>query len=226
MGTTEEAQDRPVAQNRERDEDAVAAKQAVRASLVHLRQALPPDERVRADVEIRRALVAFLGELRLPDDAECSVALYRAVRGEVDVWPAADELRRRGWRVYVPRVDGTARTMAFVETAVDTRWVRGAYGIPEPDSPVGTASSPASSGPCSAVTVYVVPGLGFTARGERIGYGGGYYDRWLGGQTGWTYRIGVAYACQVVDVLPVESTDVRMDCLITERGVALCRPSR
>lgn len=65
--------------------------------------------------------------------------------------------------------------------------------------------------------VVVVPGLAFTATGERLGQGGGWYDRFLAAST--ATSIGVCFAEQVVEVLPVESHDVTMDHVVTDRGV-------
>jgi 5-formyltetrahydrofolate cyclo-ligase len=63
-----------------------------------------------------------------------------------------------------------------------------------------------------------VPGLGFTRTGARIGYGAGYYDRWLAAHPR-TTRIGVAFECQLVAVLPQEPHDIRMHHVVTERRV-------
>jgi 5-formyltetrahydrofolate cyclo-ligase len=60
--------------------------------------------------------------------------------------------------------------------------------------------------------------LGFDRTGARIGYGAGYYDRFLEKNPG-LYKIGIAFACQEIERLPVDETDIRMDCIITEEGV-------
>ena len=64
----------------------------------------------------------------------------------------------------------------------------------------------------------VVPGLGFTANGERLGYGKGFYDRWLATHPS-ACRIGFAYAAQVLTALPGEAHDERLDLLVTEDGI-------
>lgn len=64
--------------------------------------------------------------------------------------------------------------------------------------------------------VVVVPGLAFTATGDRLGQGGGWYDRFLAASA--ATSIGVCFAEQVVEALPVESHDVTMDHVVTDRG--------
>lgn len=67
--------------------------------------------------------------------------------------------------------------------------------------------------------VVVVPGLAFTAAGERLGQGGGWYDRYLAQVRDDCTMIGVCFAEQILDTLPVEAHDVTMDHIVTERGI-------
>lgn len=64
----------------------------------------------------------------------------------------------------------------------------------------------------------VVPGTAFTTRGERVGQGGGWYDRFLPGRRPGAMTVGVCFAVQVVDDVPTEGHDVRLDCVVTEDG--------
>jgi 5-formyltetrahydrofolate cyclo-ligase len=67
--------------------------------------------------------------------------------------------------------------------------------------------------------VVIVPGLAFTARGDRLGQGGGWYDRFLSEVRPDCVSIGVCFVEQLADVLPVEPHDVTMDYVVTDRGV-------
>ena len=67
--------------------------------------------------------------------------------------------------------------------------------------------------------VVVVPGLAFTAAGDRLGQGGGWYDRFLSRVRADCITIGVCFAEQILDMLPVEAHDVTMDHVVTDRGV-------
>lgn len=65
----------------------------------------------------------------------------------------------------------------------------------------------------------VVPGLAFTKTGHRLGRGGGFYDRYLASLPASTARIGVCFALQIVDALPMEPHDQRMNAIVTEEGL-------
>lgn len=67
--------------------------------------------------------------------------------------------------------------------------------------------------------VVVVPGLAFTAAGERLGQGGGWYDRFLSRVREDCTTIGVCFTEQITDTLPVETHDVKMDHVVTDRGI-------
>ncbi|KAA0003805.1 MAG: 5-formyltetrahydrofolate cyclo-ligase [Thermoplasmata archaeon] len=69
----------------------------------------------------------------------------------------------------------------------------------------------------SEVDIYLVPGVAFDAHGNRIGYGSGYYDRLLGNASG--VKVGVAYDFQVIERIPSEGHDVKLDKIVTDTGV-------
>lgn len=95
---------------------------------------------------------------------------------------------------------------------------QGRYGIWEPNQAMTQRLAP------EEVAVVLVPGLFFTAKeGARLGRGGGYFDRYLARTTAATLKVGVALDWQVVDSLPLESHDQRMDWLITETQVIRCQ---
>jgi len=66
------------------------------------------------------------------------------------------------------------------------------------------------------IDVCITPGLGFTTRGERLGFGRGYYDRWFSANPS-CYRLALAYECQVLPYLPADATDFRVNCIVTEQ---------
>ena len=88
----------------------------------------------------------------------------------------------------------------------------GYRGIPQPTGPAVLPSG---------VDVILVPGLGFSHDGRRIGQGGGYYDRLLPLVRG--LKIGVAFSCQMADQIPIEPHDHLVDGVITEHGPVWCR---
>ena len=163
-----------------------------------LNRALDSRQRLRASAAI------FSAVERLPEfRAARTVAVFAALPDE----PATDEVLAR-WastrRVVLPRVEGDA--MRFYACRPDAL-VFGAFGILEPQ---GERPCPAGE-----IDLVVCPGVAFTADGGRLGRGRGYYDRYLGDPAFRGFRVGVCYAHQLVDDLPVEPHDVRMDRVIT-----------
>ena len=163
-----------------------------------LNRALDSRQRLRASAAI------FSAVERLPEfRAARTVAVFAALPDE----PATDEVLAR-WastrRVVLPRVEGDA--MRFYACRPDAL-VLGAFGILEPQ---GERPCPAGE-----IDLVVCPGVAFTADGRRLGRGRGYYDRYLGDPAFRGFRVGVCYAHQLVDDLPVEPHDVRMDRVIT-----------
>ncbi len=78
---------------------------------------------------------------------------------------------------------------------------------------------PANSKPCSSpFDVALIPGLGFTLSGHRMGYGRGYYDKWFA-QNKVSHKIALAYEAQLVEDIPIEDTDVSMQKIVTEKRV-------
>ncbi|MEM7466580.1 MAG: 5-formyltetrahydrofolate cyclo-ligase [Pseudomonadota bacterium] len=89
--------------------------------------------------------------------------------------------------------------------------------------PLGIYTSPSTNWLCEAVDIVIVPGLAFTRAGARLGYGGGYYDRWFERNPN-NFRIGFCYEAQIVDHLPIEAHDISMHAIVTESAVYPCSP--
>jgi 5-formyltetrahydrofolate cyclo-ligase len=180
----------------------------VRRTVLAQRDALPAALRASLDARITQQLVD------LPAVAGAgSLLAYLSFGSEFDTRALLSRLMARGARIALPRVNRDTRglDLYFVhDLAADT--VSGTWGIREPDP-----------GRCAAAALHAIdavlaPGVAFTARGERLGYGGGFYDRLLGG---WRPRppvIAACYGVQLVDALPVESGDVPVDTVVTEDG--------
>lgn len=77
---------------------------------------------------------------------------------------------------------------------------------------------PRNGHPAPAPDLVLVPALAYDRAGFRLGRGGGFYDRWLGGHPG-VKTLGLAFACQVVENLPREEHDIRVDAVLTEDGL-------
>ena len=177
-------------------------KAAVRRPARSLRQSLPLAQRRRAAEQAARHLAPILRGRR--------VALYLSLGEEIDTAPLVRRLRELGCALYVPKV-GTRGQLRFTRLAAGTALRRNRYGIREP----AVLCRP------PRLDAIVMPLVAFDGAGHRLGMGGGYYDRLLGRARPYRrpWRVGLAFAAQEVDAIPVESHDVRLHAVATERGV-------
>jgi len=143
-----------------------------------------------------------------------TVLVYASKCPEVDTLPLIEWLLEEEKTVVVPiiqREDCSLRLSYLSDPAV---LVPSTFQVPEP---IGH-EVPADP---SEIQVVIVPMLAFDAAGNRLGYGAGYYDRFLARHPG-LLTIGLAFSCQEVDSLPAEENDIRMDRIVTEQGVICC----
>ncbi|MDP3294184.1 MAG: 5-formyltetrahydrofolate cyclo-ligase [Nevskia sp.] len=184
-----------------------ARKAALRRQLRQARTAIPQAQRHAA---ARRATRVLLREL----PPRSRIAIYLSVRSELSTTPLRAALARAGHRVSVPLTlrDWRLRFVPLERKTVLCK--RGPLQLPEPVSRRHLKTA-------RAFDVILVPLLGFDAGGGRLGNGGGYYDRALAGSRigRKPRRIGYAYALQEVGELPIEAFDVRLDAVVTERGL-------
>jgi 5-formyltetrahydrofolate cyclo-ligase len=182
----------------------------LRRRLRAARAALPARARREAARQVARHL------RRLPAfRAARHVAGYLAVRGELDPAPALALARARGARVYLPVVRGPRLWFARHEPGDDLR--RGHYGIPAP--------ARAARVRAGALQVVLMPVVAVDATGNRVGSGGGYYDRSFARRLAPRHArrpllIGIAYDFQRVDALAPRPHDVAVDIVVTPGGVS------
>ncbi|MEQ1568398.1 MAG: 5-formyltetrahydrofolate cyclo-ligase [Myxococcota bacterium] len=146
--------------------------------------------------------------LTLPDLAlPTAVGCYLSVRKELPTGALVSWLQSMGHTVAVPRVT-SAVDMEF------RRW--------EEPLEAGVLGIQTSNGPRIPVTVVICPGLAFDARGARLGYGAGYYDRWLAAHPS-VVPVGICAEDAVLDEVPCEDHDRRMAYLVTPTRIVACR---
>lgn len=137
------------------------------------------------------------------------VLAYAATDGEVETRPFLEEALRQGKKVYLPRViDPARKEFAAIEIKSPDELAPGSYGILEP--PI----DPERIGRPEDLDLIVVPGIGFDRTGGRLGRGEGYFDRFLA-KAKRAYKMGLAYECQMVDQVPRETNDIRVDEVLT-----------
>lgn len=175
------------------------------------------------DLSVRsRAITSRV--LDLPEMAQATmIMLYMHFRSEVQTDGLLKEWLARGRTVCVPRVlPRESRLEAVRITDPEQDLAPGYCGILEP-SPLLPAAAVL---PPSEIQVVIVPGSVFDPLGGRLGYGGGYYDRFLAGKSPQAIRIALAFALQMVAKVPTEPHDQPVDFVVTEEHLYPCRRNR
>ena len=137
-----------------------------------------------------------------------TIALFSSFGHEISTVPLAKKLESRAVQVVYPKISSATKTLSFFDGKPS---VPGHYGIEEPD-----ARSSAQVD-INDIDAFVVPGLGFSKAGGRLGKGGGYYDTTLSESCD-GLKIGYCFDDQIQDNIPMTSIDVFMDWLVTPKG--------
>ena len=145
------------------------------------------------------------------------VLLYEPIKSEVGTLEILQEAYRLSKDVYYPRVLG--EQMEFYRVDETTEFEISAYGIREPKPESTVVYEPGEKD----MAFVIIPGAVFDMEGNRIGYGGGYYDKYLHGLASVVpeeniCKVAVAYECQIVEIgnIETESHDVQVDYIVTE----------
>jgi len=147
-------------------------------------------------------------------DGQDNVMLYASKGPEVNTRPLMAALLSEGVAVVVPIIEKETRSLRLSSIDDLSVLVRSTFSVPEPignEIPVREED----------IGTVVVPMIAFDRKGHRLGYGAGYYDRFLSGHPGVT-KIGVAFSCQEVPVIPADENDVAMDMIVTEHEIIRC----
>ena len=137
-------------------------------------------------------------------EARC-IALFAAMHDEVPTQIALDRWPKLGRRIVVPRVEGDI--MRFYDYSAD-KMRTGAFGIEEPEGDVECAAED--------IDLIIVPARAFTTSGERLGRGGGFYDKYMSLEGFHAHTTGIAFSCQIFDSLPTDPHDIKVDEVVTE----------
>jgi 5-formyltetrahydrofolate cyclo-ligase len=145
--------------------------------------------------------------------ATAKVVLYAPLGREVETDLIAADVLRSHRRLYYPIADRKHRRIRFGAVSDLGELRAGAFGILEPPA----------TGALEAETIgaalVCVPGIAFTSAAGRLGRGGGYYDRLLAALSVEAVTIGLAYSFQLIDHLPEQAHDRRLDFVVTESAV-------
>lgn len=170
----------------------------LRKMIRELKRAMPEEQIVSASQR--------LGELFLNSDLYRSATTiygYLPYNQEVRTTPMLEQALKDGKRVAVPKVYGDE--MKFIYLSDLSQVEKGFAGIPEPITDGEVAEDPTA--------LVLMPGLAFTKEGHRMGYGGGFYDKFLAKEPNHP-TLALCYAFQMVDEFPVEEYDVPVDVVL------------
>ena len=189
------------------DVSIAEAKAAIRKQMQKRRADLAPLQKTAWDQRIVESVLAHPWYLNAT-----TVMLYMAMPQEVNLDDLVAAALKAGKQVGLPQVDKQAKRMQALRYMANAPLATGVFGIREPerDAPILNAEE---------MDLVVMPGLAFSERGERIGYGGGYYDRFLEQRRERTLLLAVGYDWQVFPRLPATPADRRIDGIVTPTRV-------
>lgn len=182
-------------------------KAKVRKSCLDQRANLGEEERKNKSWLIRQKV------LDLPEYKQAqTVMLFLNFRDEVETTGLAETTLASKKRLILPRCapNGILLPIEVRDLRVDIE--PGIWGIREPKLNLGEVEP-------SEVDLVIVPGAGFDLQGNRLGYGGGYYDRFFMRLKPSVPRIAIGFECQIIEEVPVDKHDAKMNLLITENRV-------
>ena len=188
-----------------------SSKAEIRSSALRRRDALPPSVRQDYGRTILNRILAmdvFRGSQ--------TVMAYSSFGSEIDMLPLLLAVLGSGKTLLLPKVKRAVGGLEVYEVRnIESDLRVGPWGILEPSPEICACRAP------SGQELILVPGVAFDRQGGRIGYGRGYYDKLLASCSAVNHfprTIAAAFEVQVVDAVPMEPHDVRIDMLVTEAG--------
>ena len=190
--------------------DIKTQKTELRTAYLAKRTELTPEEKNARDRKICDAVLAS-ASFRFAE----TVLAYSPLENEVDIRPVLLAALAQGKRLALPRCEA-GHTMHYRFIASLEELAPGSYGILEP-----SADAPCYESGTDASTLCLVPGVVFDRRGYRIGYGGGYYDRFLHGFRG--SLAGIVYRDFIISSVPYGRFDLPVPVMITDAGIVCAK---
>lgn len=188
-------------------------KQIIRKSTLSLREQLPADTRAAHSAAIIERL------LRLPEYRQAEAVLgYMNFGAEFasDLW--VERVLAEGKRLALPKVNHhTDQLDLYWVDDLENQLAAGLWGIREP-----IVERCERLGNLNGVEFALLPGVAFARDGSRLGYGRGFYDKLLAGMTQRPVLAAAAFALQVVESVPQEATDIKVEWIITEQETIVC----
>ncbi|WP_428944071.1 5-formyltetrahydrofolate cyclo-ligase [Pantoea sp. FN060301] len=191
-------------------------RQDIRTHVRHLRRDLTPEQQREAAAQAAGRALSFA-----PVQQAEKIALFLSFDGELDTRPLIASLWQRGQQVYLPVLHPfSLGQLLFIRYEADTPLTPNRLRIPEPPLDIRKLAT------LSELDVLMVPLVAFDRQGQRLGMGGGFYDRTL---QNWQQHgflpVGLAHDCQQIAQLPVAEWDIPLPALITPSKIWQWPPS-
>lgn len=143
-----------------------------------------------------------------------SIFIYVGFGSEINTADFIKEFLKMGKRIFIPRTNIKERTMEAVEIKSLDNLIKDKYGILEPAKEIKAEEK-------INLDLIILPGVVFDKNGGRVGYGGGYYDKYLQNLDKRIPKVAMCYDFQVIDSVPVEEHDIKADYIITEERIVI-----
>jgi 5-formyltetrahydrofolate cyclo-ligase len=187
----------------------------IRRDVLSRRDSMSEEIRKDKDREIKERLLA-LSEFK----ASHKILLYASFRSEVDTFKLLQYCIANGKITMLPRVDKQNNELELYEIKDTGELVKGYFGIPEPNVSEDRRMN------VEHMDLIIVPGVAFDEQCNRLGYGKGFYDKLLTRVKGQGSKvkglIALAYEEQIVESIPSELHDIKMDKIITDKRIIEC----
>lgn len=192
-------------------EEIYSKKKELRKSILDIRNNLDTDTKKENDNIIKNKLL----ESSYYKNAE-KIFIYISYSSEIDTIEIIKKALKDGKEIFVPRTVFKTKAMDAVKIISLENLKKDRYGILEPEEGEPHINP-------DELDLIVVPGVAFDDRGGRIGYGAGYYDRYFKKiskeRSKIIKKIALAYDFQVIEEVPMDEQDVKIDCIITEKYI-------
>lgn len=203
--------------------ELICEKKKVRSRILAARDSMTREEHEDRSSKIRNHLLQ-LSMFRHRRARTLSVAAFAPFRSEVNIWPFLHRLWQEGVHVWLPKVEETTGDMQLYKTTSVYDLREGKWGIQEPNEELPQWDERVQ------LDVMIIPGVAFDLQGGRLGYGAGYYDRLFARMkdaqeqknTNFPPLIAPAFSVQVIDKVPCEAHDQKIDGIVTEDYSQFC----
>ena len=193
-------------------------KNKIRKDLLKQRDAITPEQKILKESAIEERLFCLDAFKQAK-----SILLYVSFRSEVDTRRYLNDLIKLNKKLVLPAVDSKHRKLNLYEVRDISELEPGYMGILEPRAIDGMSVT------LKDIDLVIIPGTGFDRDGNRLGYGGGYYDKLLSYESKQLSRvdkhittIALAFEEQVGEDIPAESHDIKVDMIVTDKRLIKC----